>query len=348
MFRAKVDAARNLAAATTDQPLTAFVLYSSAAGLFGNAGQANYAAANAFLDAYATQLREQGVPATSLAWGLWDAGMGETLTDADRGPDAPRRRPAAHARAGLAAFDAALGTGTALVAPLALDPAALAQAAEAGCCRRCCAGLVRAPRAPARPPAPRSAGAWPDLPAEDQRDRRRARSWSGRRSPRCSATAGAASTGRAGLQRAGLRLAHRGRAAQPAGGRDRAAAALDAGLRLPERRRARRSPRRGTGRRGSPAAAAPATGAAPSPTSRSRSSAWPAAIPGGVSTPGRALGAGRRRPGRRSGPSPTTGAGTWRPVPPRPRPPRHHLRPRGRFPARRRRLRPGPVRDLAA
>ena len=87
VFRAKVDAARNLAAATKDRPLSAFVLYSSASGLFGNAGQANYAAANAFLDAYATRLRAQGVPATSLAWGLWDAGM---AGDAHR-----RRAPAA-------------------------------------------------------------------------------------------------------------------------------------------------------------------------------------------------------------------------------------------------------------
>ncbi|WP_371786690.1 SDR family NAD(P)-dependent oxidoreductase [Streptosporangium subroseum] len=128
VFRAKVDAARNLAAATADQPLTAFVLYSSAAGVFGNAGQANYAAANAFLDAYATQLREQGVPATSLAWGLWDAGMGETLTDADR--DRMRRGGVLPltAEQGLAAFDAALGTGTALVAPLVIDITALRNA----------------------------------------------------------------------------------------------------------------------------------------------------------------------------------------------------------------------------
>ena len=82
VFRAKVDAVRNLVAATGD--LNALVLFSSAAGLFGNAGQANYAAANAFLDAYATQLRATGVNATSLAWGLWDAGMAGTLTDAER------------------------------------------------------------------------------------------------------------------------------------------------------------------------------------------------------------------------------------------------------------------------
>nr|WP_275937251.1 type I polyketide synthase [Streptosporangium subroseum] len=128
VFRVKIDAVRALRAATADQPLTAFVLYSSAAGLFGNAGQANYAAANAFLDAYATQLREQGVPATSLAWGLWDAGMGDALTDADR--DRMRRGGVLPLtpEQGLAAFDAALGTGTALVAPLVIDVTALRNA----------------------------------------------------------------------------------------------------------------------------------------------------------------------------------------------------------------------------
>ncbi|MEV6863862.1 type I polyketide synthase [Streptosporangium subroseum] len=169
VFRAKVDAARNLAAATADQPLTAFVLYSSAAGLFGNAGQANYAAANAFLDAYATQLRTQGIPATSLAWGLWDAGMGETLTGADR--DRMRRGgvlPLTPGQ-GLAAFDAALGTRTALVAPLAVDPAALGQAAEFGLLPPLLAGLVRAPRSRRAAPAGPTLGRRLDgLSPEDQ------------------------------------------------------------------------------------------------------------------------------------------------------------------------------------
>ncbi|WP_371784233.1 SDR family NAD(P)-dependent oxidoreductase [Streptosporangium subroseum] len=169
VFRAKVDAARNLAAATADRPLTAFVLYSSAAGLFGNAGQANYAAANAFLDAYATQLREQGVPATSLAWGLWDAGMGETLTDAERSRMRRGGVLPLTAEQGLAAFDAALGTGTALIAPLALDPAALEQAAEFGLLPPLLAGLVRAPRSRRAAPAGPTLGRRLDgLSPEDQ------------------------------------------------------------------------------------------------------------------------------------------------------------------------------------
>ncbi|MBP2706924.1 SDR family NAD(P)-dependent oxidoreductase [Microbispora sp. RL4-1S] len=146
VFGAKVDAARNLAEATRGKRLGAFVLYSSAAGLFGNAGQANYAAANAFLDAYAVSLRAEGVPATSLAWGLWDAGMGGGLSDADR--ERMRRGGVLPltAEQGLAAFDAALAAGRPLVAPLVIDTAALREAAGAPALLR---GLVRAPARPA-------------------------------------------------------------------------------------------------------------------------------------------------------------------------------------------------------
>ncbi|MFE7564958.1 SDR family NAD(P)-dependent oxidoreductase, partial [Kitasatospora sp. NPDC057500] len=157
VFRAKVDAARNLVAATEGKDLAAFVLYSSAAGLFGNAGQANYAAANAFLDAYATALRAQGVPAVSLAWGLWDAGMAETLADADR--DRMRRGGVLPltAEQGLAAFDAALGTGRPVVAALGVDTAVLRTADSVP---PLLAGLVpgRAAVAPGSPLARRLAG----------------------------------------------------------------------------------------------------------------------------------------------------------------------------------------------
>ncbi|MFJ9697898.1 SDR family NAD(P)-dependent oxidoreductase, partial [Kitasatospora sp. NPDC101183] len=120
-LRPKAEAAWHLHELTGD--LTAFVLFSSAAGTLGGAGQAAYAAANSFLDALAAQRRAAGLPALSLAWGLWagEEGMGAGLTAADRARlrragVAPLPVPQA-----LALFDAALAGGPAAVLPARLD-----------------------------------------------------------------------------------------------------------------------------------------------------------------------------------------------------------------------------------
>lgn len=68
---------------TEQDPLDFFVLYSSASGELGAAGQGAYAAANALLDALAQSRSMQGLPGLSLAWGPWPAGMTSNLAKAD-------------------------------------------------------------------------------------------------------------------------------------------------------------------------------------------------------------------------------------------------------------------------
>ncbi|QUF05214.1 SDR family NAD(P)-dependent oxidoreductase [Actinosynnema pretiosum subsp. pretiosum] len=128
VFRPKVDAVANLHELTGDPAL--FAVYSSASGVLGGAGQTNYAAANAWLDGLAHVRRAAGLPATSLAWGLWaqDGGMTGGLAGGPAGPGGRARRGAVaplSTTEGMALFDAAVASGRPLLAPIRLDPAAL-------------------------------------------------------------------------------------------------------------------------------------------------------------------------------------------------------------------------------
>ncbi|MFJ9785921.1 SDR family NAD(P)-dependent oxidoreductase [Amycolatopsis sp. NPDC101161] len=127
VLRPKVAAAANLDELTRDLDLSAFVLFSSAAGVLGAPGQGNYAAANAFLDALARQRRSAGLPGQALAWGPWlpSGGMTAGLSDADVRRMARSGLPPLPADQGLALFDAALDAPDAVLVPMLVDPRAL-------------------------------------------------------------------------------------------------------------------------------------------------------------------------------------------------------------------------------
>ena len=122
VLRPKLDGAWHLHDLTRDRDLTAFVLFSSAAGVLGGAGQSNYAAANVFLDALAQHRRARGLPAISLAWGLWDrpSGMTSHLDAADLDRLQRNGIDTIDVDSGLALFDTGLAVNRPLIVPLRL------------------------------------------------------------------------------------------------------------------------------------------------------------------------------------------------------------------------------------
>jgi polyketide synthase 12 len=148
VLRPKADAVLHLHELTRELPLSAFVVFSSAAGTFGGPGQGNYAAANAFVDALARQRAALGLPAVALAWGLWEqtSGLTGTLDDADRARLSRSGVRALSTEDGLALFDAACAGSRPVLVPIRLDLAALRIGAQFAPLPAVLNGLVPPPR----------------------------------------------------------------------------------------------------------------------------------------------------------------------------------------------------------
>ena len=127
VLRPKVHAAWHLHELTAGQDLSMFVLFSSLAGTLGGPGQANYAAANAFLDGLAVHRRARGLPAQSLAWGSWDAdgGMAHRSGAVERARLARAGMQALSTAEGLDLLDLAAGIDEPAVVLTRLDVDAL-------------------------------------------------------------------------------------------------------------------------------------------------------------------------------------------------------------------------------
>jgi acyl transferase domain-containing protein/short-subunit dehydrogenase/aryl carrier-like protein len=127
VLRPKSDGAWHLHELTGERDLSAFLVFSSAAGIFGSPGQANYAAANGFLDALAQYRRARGLVAQSLCWGLWEqpGGMAGQMGEANARRLRHMGMAPLSAERGLALLDSALATDEAVLVPAHLDTTAL-------------------------------------------------------------------------------------------------------------------------------------------------------------------------------------------------------------------------------
>ncbi|WP_131742166.1 type I polyketide synthase, partial [Actinomadura roseirufa] len=173
VWQTKATAAHHLHEATRDLPLGMFVIFSSAAGVWGAPGQANYAAANAYCDALAAHRYASGLAGLSVAWGLWadSSGMTGHLGKADLARMNRTGIRAMSAAQGLALFDAALRHGD--PNPLAADLDVRALAGQAAGTQpaflRALAGGGQARRVAASGRAPADlAGRLAGLPADEQ------------------------------------------------------------------------------------------------------------------------------------------------------------------------------------
>nr|AXL06718.1 polyketide synthase [uncultured bacterium] len=150
VFAPKVDAVRHLDELTRGMGLGAFVVYSSVSGVFMGAGSGSYAAANAFLDGLMAGRRAAGLPGLSLAWGLWEQSTGMAAGTDDLSRSRMNRRGGLlpmTAVEGMDLFDAAVGSGQAMLVPAKLDLRGVRANAAAGAeVPHMLRGLVRAGR----------------------------------------------------------------------------------------------------------------------------------------------------------------------------------------------------------
>ena len=146
-LRAKVDAAWNLHELTRDLDLSAFVLFSSMAGLVGSSGQANYSAANSFLDALAIHRQAHGLPAISLGWGLWNQASTMTggLASVDLARFARDGIVAMPSQEALQLLDTAMIVDKPFVLPAHIDLAALRVKFDGGTLPPMFVDLINAP-----------------------------------------------------------------------------------------------------------------------------------------------------------------------------------------------------------
>ncbi|MCK9921144.1 type I polyketide synthase, partial [Frankia sp. AgPm24] len=127
VLRPKADAATHLDELTRGMGLAAFVVFSSGAGVLGTPGQANYAAANSYLDVLAARRRAAGEAAVSLAWGYWAEATTMTgyKTEGDVARITQAGMGALETAEGMALLDAALDGGRPVLVPMVLDMAVL-------------------------------------------------------------------------------------------------------------------------------------------------------------------------------------------------------------------------------
>ncbi|MFD4432282.1 SDR family NAD(P)-dependent oxidoreductase, partial [Nocardia sp. NPDC058497] len=130
----KVDAAWYLHQATAELNLAAFVMFSSVSGTVGGPGQANYAAANTFLDGLVAHRRARGLAGQSLAWGPWarSGGMTGHLGEVDVARMSRGGFTAMPDEQALAGWNAVLDRGAAHAVIAAIDTAAIRAEADAG------------------------------------------------------------------------------------------------------------------------------------------------------------------------------------------------------------------------